>query len=172
MGGDRTLCMMIVFGFNVVSFAISGAFFVVTSLASSGSQKKENSEDDFVCDDVGDVVISFAFSASESQKKERSETDFVCGVTGEETTFLGGLIQSFTTCCIGASCDGTDVVVILLEGKAFSVTTSWTGGDRILHSVTLYGLWAFREMTCWIGSDAIVVSMIGNDGKTCSVETA
>ncbi len=73
---------------------------------------------------------------------------------------------------MGVSCEGTDVVVIFLTGKAFSVMTSWIGGDGILTSVTLYGPFAIRGTTFWIGSDAIVVSMIGNDGKTCSVMTS
>ncbi len=48
--------MMIGSGFSVVSFAISGAFFVVISFVSSGVQKKENSDDCFICDDVGDEI--------------------------------------------------------------------------------------------------------------------
>ncbi len=71
---------------------------------------------------------------------------------------------------MGVSCEGTDVEMILLAGNGFSVTTSWTGGDRILTAVTLYGPWAFRGTTFWIGSDAIGVSMIGKEGKTCSDE--
>ncbi len=111
---------------------------MVTSLASSGSQKKENSDFGFRCD-ANEVetfdgeAFSFESSASGFQKKESSETSFVCGNTGEEMTFLGGAIQSFMTCCIGVSCDGTDAVVILLMGKAFSVTTSWTGGMGFSH---------------------------------------
>ncbi len=65
---------------------------------------------------------------------------------------------------MGTSCDGTDVVMILLMGKAFGVTTSWTGGDRILHSVTLNGPLAFSEVTVWIGGEAIEVLMTGRDG--------
>ncbi len=57
-------------------------------------------------------------------------------------------------------------MVIFLEGKAFSETTSWIGGDRVLTAVTLYGPWDFRGMTFWIGGDAIGVSMIGKEGKT------
>ncbi len=69
-------------------------------------------------------AFSFDSSASGFQKKDRSETDFIHGITGDEMTFLGGPIQSCTTCCIGVSCDGTDVVVILLAGKGFRVMTS------------------------------------------------
>ncbi len=50
---------------------------MATSSASSDSQKKMNSEDDFVCDDVGEAVISFESSASGSQKKESSEMGFM-----------------------------------------------------------------------------------------------
>ncbi len=50
--------------------------------------------------------------------------------------------------------------------------TSWTGGDRILISVTLYGPWAFSEMTFWVGGDAIEVSTIEKDGKTGSEVTS
>ncbi len=121
---------MIGFGVGVENFSTGGTFFISTSFVSSGSQKKENSDSDFRRRDDGNGVtfvgeaISFVSSVSGFQKNDRSETDFVHGVTGEEMTFLGGLIQSFTTCCIGASCDGTDVVVILLTGKGFSMTTS------------------------------------------------
>ncbi len=69
-------------------------------------------------------MTSFDSSGSGLQKKVRSETDFVCEVTGDEMNFVEGAIQSNFTCCIGASCDGTDVVVIFLMGKAFKETTS------------------------------------------------
>ncbi len=65
---------------------------------------------------------------------------------------------------MGASCEGTDVVVIFLVGKAFREMTSWIGGDGILTSETLYGPLALRETIFWIGSEAIEVSTIGNDG--------
>ncbi len=83
---------------GAVNFAISGAFFVVTSLVSLNSQKKDNSESEFRCRDADEVVtfdgeaFSFVFSISEFQKNESSETDFVRGDTGEETSFLGGSI--------------------------------------------------------------------------------
>ncbi len=97
---ETTIC----FGTSEVNFAICGSFFMATSSASSGVQKKESSGSGFGCRDVGDVLIlvreanSFMFSTSESQKKERSEMDFVHGITGDETTFLGGAIKRVTTC--------------------------------------------------------------------------
>ncbi len=178
MGGEETLHEMIVFGIGVVNLVTLGALFVMTSFASSGSQKKEYSVSSFRCGDDEDAetfnreVISFVSSASGSQKKVRSEMGFVQGVTGEEMTFLGGAIQRDTTCCIGVSCDGTDVEMILLAGNGLSEMTCWTGGDRILHSLTLYGPFAFRGITFCMGSEAIVHSTIGNDGKTCNDETA
>ncbi len=96
-GGEGTLYVMIGFGFSVVNFAISGAFFVVVSFASSGSQKKENSDFGFRCD-ANEVetfdgeAFSFESSASGFQKNESSEMSFVCGDTGEETIFLEGAI--------------------------------------------------------------------------------
>ncbi len=60
---------------------------MVTSLTSSGSQKKENSESDFRCIDARDVVTfdgeatSFMSSASGFQKKDRSEMDFQMKLT-------------------------------------------------------------------------------------------
>ncbi len=65
---------------------------------------------------------------------------------------------------MGVSCEGTDVEMILLVGNGFSVMTSWTGGDRILTAVTLYGPWAFRGMTFWFGGDTIEVWTIGKEG--------
>ncbi len=121
IGDEGTVYVMIGIGMGAANFAISGAFFVVISSVFLGSQKKVNSESDFGC---GDEVISFISSASGFQKKDRSETDFVRGITGEEMTFLGGPIQSFTTCCIGVSWEGTDEVVIFFAGKAFSMMTS------------------------------------------------
>ncbi len=169
IGGIGTLIMMIGFGFSVVNFS-TGALFVATSLVSLGSQKKDNSDSGFRCRDADEVetfdgeAFSFESSASGFQKKESSEMGFVRGVTGEETTFLGGAIQSFTTCCTEVSWEGTVMVVILLVGNAFSKTTSWTGGDGILISVTLYGLWALRGTTFCLGGDAIVVWSIGKEG--------
>ncbi len=130
MGGKGTLHVMIGIGMGAVNFATGGSFFVASSFISSGDQKKEYSGSDFEGRDVGDVVIffgkviSFTISASGIQKKERSETNFVRGVTGDEMNFVEGAIQSDFTCCIGDSCDGTDVVVIFLMGKAFKETTS------------------------------------------------
>ncbi len=92
---------MIGFGFGVENVVTSGTLFVVTLFASWGAQKKEYSEDGVGCGDVGtfdEDAISFMFSASGFQKKDRSETDFMRGVTGEEMSFLGGVIQSETTC--------------------------------------------------------------------------
>ncbi len=90
--------VMIGFGFGVENFSISGVLFVVTSFASLGSQKKENSETGFRSEDVGDVVIFigeaswFESLASEFQKKERSEMDFIHGDTGDEMSFVGETI--------------------------------------------------------------------------------
>ncbi len=56
-GGEGTLYVMIILSFSVVNFAISGAFFVVTSSASSGVQKKESSEDGVGYGEVKDVVV-------------------------------------------------------------------------------------------------------------------
>ncbi len=56
---------------------------------------------------------------------------------------------------MGVSCEGTDVVTILLGGKGFSEMTSWTGGDGILTSETLYGPLAFISVTHWIGGEMI-----------------
>ncbi len=112
-----------------MSFATGGSFFVASSFISSGDQKKEYSGSVFGSGDVDDVEILdgeatlFMSSTSEFQKKDRSETDFMRGVTGEEMTFMGGAIQRDITCCIGVSCDGTDIVVIFFAEKAFSVTT-------------------------------------------------
>ncbi len=58
--------------------------------------------------------------------------------TGDEMSFIAGAIQSFFTCCIGVSCEGTDMEMILLVGNGFSMMTSWTEGDGILTSMTLY----------------------------------
>ncbi len=87
--------MTICFGTGAENFVTSGALFVVTSLVSSGSQKKVYSEDsDFGSRDVGDVVtfieeaISSVSSASGFQKNDRSEIDFVCGATGDEMSFV------------------------------------------------------------------------------------
>ncbi len=108
---------------------------MVTSLVFSGSQKKVSSDSVF---GSGDAVIldgevtSFVHSASGSQKKDKSVTDFVRGDTGDEMSFMGGAIQRDTTCCISASCEGTDVVMIFLAGMAFRETTSWIGGDVIV----------------------------------------
>ncbi len=73
---------------------------------------------------------------------------------------------------MGVSWEGTDIVMIFLTGKAFSVTTSWTGGDGILTSVTLNGMPAFSETTSWIGGDGILTSVTLNGpwafrGTTC-----
>ncbi len=73
---------------------------------------------------------------------------------------------------MGVSCEGTDVVMIFLAGKAFRETTSWIGGDRILTAVTLYGPWVFSKVIFCMGGEAIEHSMIGNDGLTCSGETS
>ncbi len=62
-------------------------------------------------------VTSLVSSASGFQKKERSETDFVCGDTGEVMNFIEEVIRSDMTCCMGVSCEGTDVVMILPTGK-------------------------------------------------------
>ncbi len=142
-----TLHEMIGFSFSVENFVTSGTLFVVILFILSvlGSQKKVNSDSRFVSRGVVDVVIfvgeaiSFVFSDSGFQKKDSSETDFVCGDTGDEMIFIGGAIQSFFTCCIGVSWEGTDVVMIFLVGKAFSVMTSWIGGEMIWHSMILFG---------------------------------
>ncbi len=73
---------------------------------------------------------------------------------------------------MGVSCEGTDVVMIFLAGKGFRHMTSWTGGDGILISVTLYGPFTFREMTFCTGGEMIEHSMIRKDGLTCSEETS
>ncbi len=123
IGDVGTSHVMIEMGFSVVNFSISGMFFVATSFASSDSQKKDNPDSGFRCRDADEVetfdgeAFSFESSASGFQKKENSVMCFVHGVTGEETTFLGGAIQSFFTCCMGVSWEGTVVVMILLEGK-------------------------------------------------------
>ncbi len=88
-GAVRIRVSVMYFGTGAENFAISGAFFVVTSCASSDFQKKVSSESDFRC---GDEVISFVLSASGSQKKERSVMSFIHGVTGDETSFIGGAI--------------------------------------------------------------------------------
>ncbi len=73
-------------------------------IVASGSQKKEYSDSSFRCDDARDVVtfdeeaISFVFSTSGFQKKDRSETGFVHGDTGDEMSFVGGVIQRDLTC--------------------------------------------------------------------------
>ncbi len=97
---------MIGVGFNAANFS-TDALFVATSFVSSDSQKKEYSDSDFRFVDVGEVetfdgeAFSFVFSASGFQKKERSVMGFMHGVTGEEMSFLGGPIESLTTCCMG-----------------------------------------------------------------------
>ncbi len=66
---------------------------------SLGTQKKESSETRFGIGDVDDVgtlegeATLFVSSTSGFQKKVRSVMDFVCGVTGEEMSFVGGVIQ-------------------------------------------------------------------------------
>ncbi len=117
IGTVRTLHEMIGIGTGAANFAISGAFFVATSSASSfissGCQKKVYSETRFGIGDVGDVGTLegegtlFMSSVSGIQKKDRSVMGFMRGVTGDEMTFLGGAIQNFTTCCMGVSCEGT-----------------------------------------------------------------
>ncbi len=101
IGTVGTLQVMIGIGTGAESFAILGAFFVVTSSVSLDSQKKENSEDDVVCGGVetfeGEATL-FMSLTSGFQKKDSSEMSFVRGDTGEETTFLGGAIQRVWTC--------------------------------------------------------------------------
>ncbi len=109
--------MVIGFGIGVEKFMNSRAFFIAISFVSSDSQKKESSEGDFVCRDVGTSdreMISFVYSASGIQKNESSITDFVCGDTGDEMSFLGGAICKDTTCCIGAV--GTGISTTLCTG--------------------------------------------------------
>ncbi len=83
--------MMIGFGISAENFLISGTFFIATSFASSGSQKKEYSEVDFGCVDavtfIGEVT-SFFSSTSGLQKKDRSETSFIRRGTGNVETFI------------------------------------------------------------------------------------
>ncbi len=104
MGAVGTLYMMIGIGTGAENFATGGSFFVAISSASSGVQKKENSDSDFRCRNVGeeetfiDDVISFVSPASGFQKNERSETGFMYGVTGNEMNFVGGVIQRDLTC--------------------------------------------------------------------------
>ncbi len=99
--GEGTLHMMIGFGFSVVNFAISGAFFVAISFTSLDSQKKVNSEIDFGCRDAvildGEVTL-FMSSASGFQKKDRSVMGFRHGVTGNEMIFVEDENQSDLTC--------------------------------------------------------------------------
>ncbi len=96
MGAVGTLQMMIGFRVSVENFVTGGSFFVVTSLVSSGSQKKDNSNSYFRCRDADEVetfdseAISFLSSASGIQKKESLETDFIRGVTGDETKYFWG----------------------------------------------------------------------------------
>ncbi len=83
IGTVETCEMEIRCGTGAVNSATSGALFVATSFDSSGSQKKEYSDSDFGCRDVGDVVTfigdatSLVSLASEFQKKDRSEMGFV-----------------------------------------------------------------------------------------------
>ncbi len=79
---------------------------------------------------------------------------------------------------MGVSCEGTDVVMILLMGKGFSEITSWTGGKGILISVILCEVCAFSVTICCMGGDGIgtvtilctgvalsdVICWIGGDG--------
>ncbi len=101
--GVGTSHVMIGMGTGAVNFSTSGALFVATSFISSGSQKKENSDFGFRCD-ANEVetfdgeAFSLESSASGFQKNKRLETAFVHGDTGDEMTFLGGAIQSLTTC--------------------------------------------------------------------------
>ncbi len=87
-----------------MNFGISGTFFVATSFASSGVQKKVYSEMRFRIRDVDDVetfegeATSFVSSTSGFQKKDSSEMGLVHGDTGDEMIFLGGAIQRDTTC--------------------------------------------------------------------------
>ncbi len=104
IGGVGTLIVMIGFGFGVENVVTSGTLFVAFSFISLGCQKKESSGSIFRGRDFSDAVIfveevtSYVFSDSGSQKKERSEMSFVHGFTGDEMNFLGGAIQSETTC--------------------------------------------------------------------------
>ncbi len=165
IGTVGSLHMTIGFGTGAENFTNSGAFFDSISFVSLDSQKKDNLDDWF---GNGDEVISFISSASGSQRKERSEMSFVQGITGDETSFMGGAICRDTTCCTGVSCEGTDVVMILLVGKGFSEMTSWTGGDGILISVSLYGPWAFSETIFCMGGDGIGTVMTSCIGATLS----
>ncbi len=104
MGGEGILYVTIGIGMGAVNFVTSGALFVATSLASSDSQKKDNSNSGFRCRDADEVetfdgeAFSFIFSASGFQKDDRSEMSFVRGDTGDEMSFVGGAIRSMTTC--------------------------------------------------------------------------
>ncbi len=83
MGGEGTLHVTIGIGTGAENFTISGAFFVVISLASSDSQKKVSSDSVFGSGDVSEEetfigeAFSFMFSASGIQKKDKSEMGFI-----------------------------------------------------------------------------------------------
>ncbi len=127
--------MMIGFGISVVNFATGGTFFVVTSFASSGSQKKVYSDSSFGSRDDEDAVnfdgdvTSFVSSALGIQKKERSEMSFICGVIGDVMIFVGDEIQSDFTCCIGAV--GTGISTTLCTGAIFISVSCWIRGEMI-----------------------------------------
>ncbi len=77
------LHVMIGIGTGAENFSTEDALFVATSLASSDSQKKVNSDSEFRYVDVSEEetfigdVISFMSSALGIQKKESSEMSFV-----------------------------------------------------------------------------------------------
>ncbi len=84
--------------FDVKEQQITSKGTLSACFCSSGSQKKVNSDSAFGSGDVIEAVILdrevilYVFSASGFQKKERSETGFVHGVTGDEMSFVGGVI--------------------------------------------------------------------------------
>ncbi len=83
MGGNATLNVMIGFRMGAENFSTGGVFFVATSFAFSGSQKKVYLDSSFGSRNVVDVEIidgdatSFVFLALGIQKKERSEMGFI-----------------------------------------------------------------------------------------------
>ncbi len=95
---------MIGCSFSAGIFATLGVLFVAASVASSGSQKKDNSDFGFGCGDADEVetfdgeAFSFMSSVSGILMKDRSEMGFVRGVTGDETIFVGDENQSDFTC--------------------------------------------------------------------------
>ncbi len=105
--------------------------------------------------------VAISFISLGCQKKEYSDSVFGSGDVDDVVTFEGEA-SSFMSSTSGfqkKERSETDFV----HGDTGD-EMSFAGGIGILTSVTLYGLWAFRETTFCTGGEAIVVLMIGNDG--------